>query len=295
MKIVRVCGGFGNQIFQYAFYQAIKAKFNQETVKLDIHDMASYQLHNGFELERIFNLNENYCSKEEKLQIQGTKNIVTKFKKELNKYLPFVNRTYIKEKKKLHFSYQEQFLGTANTNVYYRGSWQSYRYLDNIESTLRENLVFPSFTEQQNIELADDIANHTTVAIHIRRGDYLKHKSLGGICTTDYYEQAVKKIESLVENPMFVVFSDDIPWCRENLKVANAKFVDWNGGENSYRDMQLMSLCNHNIIANSSFSWWGAWLNANPNKIVVCPGKWIHYTDSLGILPKEWLVIPTTS
>ena len=290
MKIVRVCGGFGNQLFQYGFFLALKNKFN-ETIKLDAHDMDSYALHNGYELERIFNLNADYCSKDEKLEIQGTKNVFTKIKKEFNKCLPFVDKTYIKEKKHLHFTYQEDFFGSANTNVYYRGSWQSYKYLEPVEQVLREHLVFPPFTNSKSEQLCNEMANRETVSIHVRRGDYVTHKSLGGVCNLNYYNKAIEKIESLIEKPLFIIFSDDIPWCRENIKVDNAKFVDWNSGEQSFQDMHLMSLCQHNIIANSSFSWWGAWLNANPNKTVICPGKWIHYTDSLGILPKEWLTI----
>jgi hypothetical protein len=82
-------------------------------------------------------------------------------------------------------------------------------------------------------------------------------------------------------------------WCKENIKLDNARYIDWKSGEKSFEDLHLMSLCKHNIIANSSFSWWGAWLNNNPNKIVIAPNKWIHYSDSLGILPDEWLKVST--
>ncbi|WP_114327494.1 alpha-1,2-fucosyltransferase [Candidatus Colwellia aromaticivorans] len=292
MKIVRICGGFGNQLFQYAFFLAIKEKFN-ETVKLDAFDMESYALHNGFELERIFKLNADYCTMAEKKQYQGTKNIFTKLTKEVRKHIPFINTSYIKEKKHHHFTFQPENFGTVDTDIYYRGPWQSPLYFDDVEHVLREHLVFPEFSDAKSIALCEDIQGQETVAIHIRRGDYLKHKALGGICDLPYYENAIEKIETLVDNPLYVVFSDDIEWCKENIKVKNARFVDWNSGEQSFQDMHLMSLCKHNIIANSSFSWWGAWLNANLNKIVIAPNKWIHYTDASGILPEQWLQVST--
>ena len=100
-------------------------------------------------------------------------------------------------------------------------------------------------------------------------------------------------MSTLIDNPTYVIFSDDIAWCKDNINVDNARFVDWNTGAQSFEDMHLMSLCKHNIISNSSFSWWGAWLNANPDKKVIAPNKWIHYTNALGILPKEWIKVST--
>lgn len=292
MKVVRICGGLGNQMFQYAFFLAIQNKFEEQT-KLDAFDMESYALHNGFELEHIFNLNANYCTLEEKKTLQGTKNVFTKIKKELSKHLPFLNSTYIKEKKNQHFSYHPDNFGTPNTNIYYRGPWQCPKYFDDVESLIREKLIFPNFSSDKSINLVNEIKDFETVSIHIRRGDYLTHKALGGICDLPYYKNAIAKIETLVKKPLYVIFSDDMDWCKENIKVDNARYIDWNSGEKSFEDMHLMSLCKHNIIANSSFSWWGAWLNNNPNKIVIAPNKWIHYSDSLGILPDEWLKVST--
>ncbi|MEI6894718.1 MAG: alpha-1,2-fucosyltransferase [Colwellia sp.] len=292
MKVIRVCGGLGNQLFQYAFYLRIKHLFNEE-VKLDVHDMDSYTLHNGYELERIFNLNGSYCSKVEKISVLSRKNLFTKLIKEIKKYTPFIQRSYIKEKKHLHFSYQENDLGSENTTIYYRGSWQNPQYFNPVAHELRAALKFPPLLEPKSLALCQEVAEHETVAVHIRRGDYLKHKALGGICDLPYYQNAMKEIKSLVVNPVFVIFSDDIPWCRENIKADNIHFVDWNSAEQSFQDMHLMSLCKHNIIANSSFSWWGAWLNSNPNKIVISPDKWIHYTGTMDIVPDEWLKVST--
>ena len=293
MKIVRICGGLGNQLFQYAFYLALKNKFNEE-IKLDAFDMESYSLHNGFELENIFSLNATYCSVDEKNTLQGTKSLLTRVIKEVRKHAPFINTNYIKEKKHHHFSFHKENFGTQGTNIYYKGPWQSPKYFEQVEKELRENLTFPPLTSPKSTDLVAEIQGRETVAVHIRRGDYLKHKALGGICDLPYYKNAIEKIETLVSEPLYVIFSDDITWCKENIDVENAKFVDWNSGKQSFEDMHLMSLCKHNIIANSSFSWWGAWLNSNPNKVVVAPNKWIHYSNSLGILPEKWLTVATT-
>ncbi|PKI12857.1 alpha-1,2-fucosyltransferase [Colwellia sp. 12G3] len=293
MKIVKVAGGFGNQLFQYAFYLAL-AKKHQEQVYLDNLDMATYRLHNGYELEGIFKLDANYCTTEQRSIVRKDNNVFTKLLSSLKNKLA-INNNYILEPKREHFTFHEKSFGEANTAIYYKGYWQHAKYLAGIEVELKANLNFPEFELEQNIELSHYITESSSVSIHVRRGDYVQHKAFGGICDLSYYQRAVEKINALVENPAFIVFSDDIPWCKENLNLEQAKFVDWNSGDNSYRDMQLMSLCKHNIIANSSFSWWGAWLNANENKKVICPDKWVHYTKATGVLPSEWLKVKASA
>jgi len=140
---------------------------------------------------------------------------------------------------------------------------------------LRETLVFPSFTDQRNTELAGVLLAGNVVSVHVRRGDYLGDPVLEGICDEGYYQRALDYMEQQIRSPRFVFFSNDILWCRSRFGMRNALFVDWNTGLNSFRDMQLMSLCEHHIIANSSFSWWGAWLNNQPDKIVISPDRWV--------------------
>jgi hypothetical protein len=289
MKIVKVNGGFGNQLFQYAFYLALTKKYD-EAVCLDSLDMANYRIHNGYELEGIFNLDARYCTAEQRGIVRKDNNFFAKMISSLKNKLS-INKHYILESKQEHFTFHEQSFGEAGTSIYYKGYWQHAMYLNDIEAELKSCLIFPEFKLEKNISLSKYIATNESVSLHVRRGDYVQHKAFGGICDLSYYQRAVEEVKSRVKEPTFIVFSDDIQWCKDNLNLEEAKFVDWNSGDNSYRDMQLMSLCKHNIIANSSFSWWGAWLNANENKKVICPDKWVHYTDSTGVLPTDWIKV----
>jgi len=115
----------------------------------------------------------------------------------------------------------------------------------------------------------------------------------GGICSLDYYHKAIDFIrQRLGSNICFYLFSDDVNWMEENLQLENRCIIDWNQGEDSWQDMYLMSCCRHHIIANSSFSWWAAWLNPNKSKIVLTPNKWFNHTDAVGIVPESWIKIP---
>ena len=138
------------------------------------------------------------------------------------------------------------------------------------------------------------ISQTNSVSLHIRRGDYVSNQKTNqthGTCDLDYYQRCITEIEKEVENPYFFVFSDEIEWVKENLKINHpAEYVDQNTGDKSYEDMRLMSQCKHNVIANSSFSWWGAWLNSYPDKIVFAPKRWFasdkHNTKDL--IPEGW-------
>lgn len=146
----------------------------------------------------------------------------------------------------------------------------------------------------ENKIISDEIRKTNSVSLHIRRGDYITSKitnKFHGTCCLGYYKKAMKLINKKVKNPKYFVFSDDIYWVKKNLEIKNAFYVDDNVGDKSYIDMQLMSMCKHNIIANSSFSWWAAWLNNNPNKIVIAPKKWFNDPgmDTTDLISEEWI------
>lgn len=134
------------------------------------------------------------------------------------------------------------------------------------------------------------------VAVHVRRGDYLSKENnniFGNICTDAYYLQAIETMARMVENPLFIFFSNEIEWVRKNFPINDAIYVcqsDFNAYEDWY-DLYLMSKCKHNIIANSSFSWWGAWLNNYKNRQVIAPQKWVNYDALTDICPEEWIRI----
>ena len=147
-----------------------------------------------------------------------------------------------------------------------------------------------------DFDFLSKIKDCTAVSLHVRRGDYISPDGtqtlLGGICTKEYYQTAIELIKQRVGKLFFAVFSDDVNWARENLHLPEyTLFVDWHSGKNSFRDMQLMSLCSHHIIANSSFSWWGAWLGNNPEKIVIAPKKWMNVDDPQNDYrcPESWI------
>ena len=176
------------------------------------------------------------------------------------------------------------------------GYWQSPKYFNSIETLIRKEFTFQKPLDSKNLEILNLIKNTISVSIHIRRTDFqiINSNDIHGFCSLEYYDEAINYIHTNVLMSKFFIFSDDINWAKENLKVPmNSYFVSGNTGEKSYIDMQLMSNCNHNIIANSSFSWWGAWLNSNPKKIVIAPKKWFSdekmnaQTDDL--IPAEWI------
>jgi hypothetical protein len=174
------------------------------------------------------------------------------------------------------------------------GYWQSARYFDNYDSQIRKDFTFRLPLEGRNAELAIDMAGSQSISLHIRRGDYIKHKPTSKImhvCSLDYYRDAVRWVSSKVVAPVFFVFSDDMEWVRRHIDfLPNFVLVDINREADSFRDMQLMSFCKHHIIANSSFSWWGAWLNSNVKKIVIAPQKWFcNGLDDSDLIPSQWI------
>ena len=177
---------------------------------------------------------------------------------------------------------------------YLHGYWQSERYFAHIAPEIRRDFTFPPFSSPQNAEMATRIGEGLAIALPVRRGDYL---SLGAhtLCDQAYYDAALARIlDGLDGTPTVYVFSDDPDWVKDNLPLPCTRVViDINGSDTDYEDMRLMSLCDHNIIGNSSFSWWGAWLNANPGKRVAGPARWFGDPKLVNpdILPDRWLKI----
>lgn len=274
MKIVRVIGGLGNQMFQYAFYLALCKRY--KNVKLDTSAYKHYKLHD-YQIEDIFNLIQ--LKHANKLEVS-----LFRFNKNWN---------IIKE----DTFYHPEVMDIKGFR-YYSGYWNSENYFSDVINNVRISFRFKNKLSDKNQEIVNEIENTNSVSIHIRRGDYVNsevnQKIYGNICTLEYYKKAVKKIEEYVQNPNYFIFSNDIEWCKDNLEINNSKFINWNSGKENYIDMQLMSLCKNNIIANSSFSWWGAWLNENKNKIVISPSKFFNEilpSNMNTLIPSDWFKI----
>lgn len=291
MKIVRIFGGLGNQMFQYALAIALKEEHANEDIFIDSSCMKGYPLHNGYELCRIFNTPIRQASITEVLKVayptphyrlwQLSKHFLPKKKSTI---LEDKNMTYIP-----NLIYHKE-------SCMIEGYWQTELYFAKHRNSVIRSYQFPKFEEgSKNQLLSESLKNKESVSIHVRRGDYLKICNTSGICTLEYYEMAISEVLKRSKPNQFVIFSDDPTWCKINLKRLfmdiSTTFVDWNNGEESYRDMQLMSLCTHNIIANSSFSWWGAWLNLNPKKIVIAPSRWMNGPGWPCVIPESWIKI----
>lgn len=177
---------------------------------------------------------------------------------------------------------------------YLHGYWQSERYFAHAAARIRRDFTFPDFATPANADMAARIQNTLAISLHVRRGDYV---ALGahGLCDPAYYAAALARVlDGLTGDPVVYVFSDDPDWARANLPLPVPRVVvDFNGPETDYEDMRLMSLCRHNIIGNSSFSWWAAWLNRNPDKRVAAPARWFANPRLANpdILPAGWIAV----
>lgn len=288
MKIVRIFGGLGNQMFQYALALALKAKFSDQQVFIDHSIMRGYPLHNGFELDRVFGV---------KIPQANYRNLLKVAYPLPNYRLWQIGHHILPKRKSMiienrDMSFMQNILSDAG-DLLYEGYWQTEKYFIDIRDHILEAYKFPKFSkETRNSDLWHRMIDKITVSIHVRRGDYLAISNASSICTLDYYKQAINQLLKRVNPDLYLVFSDDINWCKENLGYLlnsdHTVYVDWNKGADSFQDMHLMSLCKHNIIANSSFSWWGAWLNKNPDKMVIAPSKWMESDAWPDIVPTSW-------
>lgn len=286
MKIVNTIGGLGNQMFCYAFAFSLKLK-HKEDVYVDISHFNHYNLHDGFQINEIFNVKEiNVATKKE---IKKLARYVPHYalSRVFRKFLPSKSKEYIE---KQDYVYDKEAL-YLEEDSYYEGYWQSPLYFDDIEQEIKKMFTFPE-SKGENKKIEEIMKTVNSVSIHVRRGDYLNAKSFMGICELDYYEKAIEYINSEIKDPYFFIFSNDIKWCEENLrhllKTNNVMFVSNNVGKESYWDMYLMSCCKNMILANSSFSWWAAYLNKNKDAKVLAPKKWVNRDYETQIHLDSW-------
>lgn len=296
MLIVNLIGGLGNQMFQYAFGRSLAQELKRE-VFFDVKGL----------LDRT--PKENFTYRDFELHIFDAQVAVASdellrpftFKP---KSLP--NRIYYKLLRKLkrvqHYKQVQPFIyesavWSTSPNTYFDGYWQTEKYFQKHEQVIRRSFTFKSPLVGKNKQLAQQMQVENAVAIHVRRGDYVSNQHINGVhgtCSPAYYQAAVSLIANKITDPKLYVFSDEPEWVAQNMLFDYpVTYISHNTGANSFEDMRLMSLCKHNIIANSSFSWWGAWLNANPTKIVVAPSQWMQSLDvSNGdLIPKEWILL----
>ena len=281
MRLIKMTGGLGNQMFIYAMYLNMRRRF--PNTRIDLSDMVHYNVHNGYEMHRVFQLpKEEFCIN------QKVKKVV--------EFLFF--KTILERKQNLDTleAYCRPYLWPL---IYFKGFYQSERYFVDVAGEVREAFAFhPELASEQTRRLAEQIkADALAVSLHVRRGDYLQPsvwRNTGGVCCLPYYKRAIAEMQRRVGGAHFYVFSDDPEWCRANLPLdETAVFVDWNKKADSWQDMMLMSLCRHNIICNSTFSWWGAWLNNNPGKTVLAPDRWSLLYPTPYLNCPSWIPVST--
>lgn len=291
MITIILSGGLGNQMFQYAAGKSLSLKFNAE-----LHIDPFLLTKKTKTTVRNFDLDVFNIKIEEKNSFKNK--IITKGYSYFKKYR-IKNNLYdllnVFEDKRAQY-FDERFENLSDNSTLF-GYFQNEKYFQKASTTIREDFEFIGTPDHKNAEIIDKIKQIESISIHIRRGDYTNPKTNLSLIGLEYYQKAIEHIKNKINCPEFYIFSDDIKWVKEylDLKETNHVFVDINHGINSYRDLQLMSLCKHNIIANSSFSWWGAWLNKNPDKIVITPDTWYKGDNKKdfpeGFIPKEWTIL----
>lgn len=297
MKIVNIIGGLGNQMFQYALAVSLKERFPNEDVLIDtshFHYLFSKSwkgtnLHNGYEIDKVFpNANLKKATPRQLVKVTWymPNYLISRF---VRKVFP-VKKTEFVQKREDIFVYQSEVFDKEG-DCYYEGNWESEKYfITNREAV--QNAFSHGEPNKTNAEYIAKMESEDSVAVHVRRGDYLASPKWSGICTLDYYKRGIETVLSDGKQHTFYIFSNDIPWCNDNIKPLleghQVVIVNENKGKDSCWDMFLMTHCKDLIIANSSFSWWGAFLNKREGR-VVAPSKWLNEDRKVEIWLDEWI------
>ena len=290
MIITQLKGGLGNQLFQYAAGLSL-ANYHNVPLKVDVGllknpDELIGTLRN-FELQHLHH--PPAIATVAEINNVRNQNFITKY---FDMFRPSYQRIVYNEKQ---FNFDPNFFSSGK-NIYLKGYRQSELYFSSIEQIIRNSFQLKMELIAGVSELAEKLKQTASVSIHIRRGDYKNAtvQQYHGILTESYYQEAIRQISTQIKNPLFFIFSDDIDWVKMNLLFdSNTTFVSGNISHTHYEDFYLMSQCRHNIIGNSSFSWWAAWLNNYSEKIVIAPKKWFGNApnDTKDLIPQNWIKI----
>jgi hypothetical protein len=276
MVITKLAGGMGNQMFQYAVGRQLSVK-NRCPLYLDCSELLNTDTRNTI---RHFALDVFHLSHQ---QVPPVRNgwmgkICDRFSR-----VRVINEP--------DFSFHPWVLQSKG-KLQLNGYWQNQNYFNNIAATIRQDFTIRHEPDERIKGLLRQINETASVSLHIRRGDYVHNSATNqfhGVCPEGYYRQAIASLKEKCIAPHFYIFSDDIEWAKTNFLIYDPHtFVSGNTGEKSVEDLRLMAACRHNIIANSSFSWWAGWLNTNPQKIVIAPKQWFR-TVPTDIVPETWI------
>ena len=275
LSIVRLKGGLGNQMFQYAFYLALREKHPLTCFLFDDEEVQF--CHHGISLEGVFGI---------KLAQK------VKWFRRLRRHIPIILRKVCRVEQKNSLQYDKRYLSERGLVTWYEGYWQSEKYFNPVADKVRQVFRFrENLMSERTLQLAETLRNENHVSVHIRRGDYIPLTEYHGLCDENYYRIAMRHIRERIPDAVFVFFSDDMTWVKQHLNEKDSIYVDWNEGKESWQDMYLMVQCKHHIVANSSFSWWGAWLNEHPEQLVVAPSQWFKFSPNYDIIPSRWITL----
>lgn len=291
MIIVRITDGLGNQMFQYALGRKL-AYLHSTELKLDTNwyqGKGEYQQKRNYSLD-CFNIQASIATQKD-LDFFFQRNLLHSVNSKVRKVFNLPAYKLIKN--------QQGFTVDSNVfqcpkNTYLKGYWQTEKYFADIRKIILKDFSLKGEINPFCHNFIEEIKNRNSIAIHIRRGDYVSDSKLNcihGVCSLEYYQTSIQHIKTQINQPHFFIFSDDPQWVKDNLLIEDkTTFVSGNNLAD-YEDLYLMSLCQHNIIANSSFSWWAAWLNQNPDKIVCTPQQWfaVKSRNTQDLIPENWL------
>lgn len=297
--IVKLSGGLGNQMFQYAFGKAAALKTGLSVVydySAILNDKNPLTTKRNFELE-VFTCEVPLVNKKSVPEILiGKENLIKKVLFKLAVSLGFIRMI----RDPHPFCFDAGIMDRLEDRSYIEGYFQTQQYFAPFEEEIRRCFTFQREMSSNSVKYRNEILGCNAIAIHIRRGDYANNPEITkiyGCCSDSYYKRAIELVTERINNPHFFIFSDEPEWVKKQdwFRDYRVTFVEGNSGANSYEDMWLMSLCKHNIIANSSFSWWGAWLNRNKKKLVIAPEKWFadatRNAETTDLIPINWLRI----
>ncbi|MBN2544900.1 MAG: alpha-1,2-fucosyltransferase [Spirochaetes bacterium] len=290
MIIVKLMGGLGNQMFQYAFGRFLSLK-NETELKFDISWFSKSNYSRKYMLN-IFNIEEKFANNREinRLKYKIKLPFVNNLLKKITKDNILFKKCYFNEKK---FNFNANLSIIKLNNAYFEGYWQSEKYFIDIKDIIKKDFIIKIKPDKKIVKFLNKIKNEDSVSIHVRRGDYItnpKTNKYHGVCPLEYYQKAVHIIGDKIKNPVYYIFSDDFESVKKEMKL-DIKYKIFEGN-NDYDDFRLMQNCRHHITANSSFSWWSAWLSEYNNKIVICPSKWFNETIDTGdLIPQDWIQI----
>lgn len=287
MIVARLSGGLGNQFFQYAAARRL-ANVHKAELLLEsswFGENCSRTTARGYELFR-YPIAARLMTKQD---VRWPSSYTGKILKRLP--LPRRLRLY----RETDFRFDPAVLRLPD-QVFLDGYWQSQGYFSDVAEMIRAELTPTISMGAADGLTAEMILGTNSIAVHVRRGDYVTLSTAArthGTCSLDYYREAIRVVSAKTESPSFFVFSDEPDWCRSNLRIDGpTQYVTHNTADAAFQDLRLMSMCRHQIIANSSFSWWGAWLNVNRTKIVIAPKRWfLTFRDSSDLIPDAWLRI----